>query len=165
MRIWFSRAGLEPRAESGGWIFVKAPAAFAAVRVAEGKIAWESITAKPGVEAGDWLVCGTSSSPVILEVARQHDFGDIATFKAHILATAYRYERKKLEYTSLAGDRLTFFADRRQPPQINGQRVAVAPPPVSLKSPFISAGWNSGAVILQKDSRRLTLDFNSATQP
>jgi len=162
MRIWFSRSGLEQRTESGGWIFVKAPAAFAAVRVAEGQTSWESIAAKPGVEAGDWLVCGTGSSPVIMEVARQQDFGDLAAFKARILATPFRYERKKLEYTSLTGDRLTFFADRREPPQINGQRVKVAPPQASLDSPFISAGWNSGVVILQKGSRRLTLDFNSA---
>ena len=162
MRIWFSRSGLEQRTESGGWIFVKAPAAFAAVRVAEGQTSWESITAKPGFDAGDWLVCGTSSSPVILEVARQQDFEDIAAFKKRILATPCRYERKKLEYTSLAGDHLTFFADRREPPRINGQRVALAPPQFSLKSPFISAGWNSGVVILQKGARRLTLDFSSA---
>ena len=164
MRIWFSRSGLEPRTESGGWIFVKAPAAFAAVRVAEGQTSWESIPPKPGVEAGDWLVCGPGSSPVILEVARQQDFGDIAAFKARILATSIRYQRKKLEYTSLAGDRLTFFADRREPPQINGRRVTVAPPPISLKSPFISADWNSGVVFLQKGSRRITLDFNSAAR-
>ncbi|MEI8291053.1 MAG: hypothetical protein WCH99_16430 [Verrucomicrobiota bacterium] len=164
MRIWFSRSGLEQRTESCGWVFVKAPAAFAAVRVAEGQTTWESITAKPGVDAGDWLVCSSSSSPVILEVSRQQDFSDFAAFKAHILATPCGYERKKLEYTSLAGDHLTFFADRREPPRINGQRIAVAPPQFSLKSPFISADWNSGKVILQKGARRLTLDFNRATR-
>ena len=134
------------------------------MRVAEGQTSWESIPPKPGGEAGDWLVCGPGSSPVILEVARQQDFGDIAAFKARILATSIRYQRKKLEYTSLAGDRLTFFADRREPPQINGRRVTVAPPPISLKSPFISADWNSGVVFLQKGSRRITLDFNSAAR-
>lgn len=161
MRIWFSRSGLEQRTESGGWIFVKAPSAYAAVRVAEGQTSWEAIAAKPGVEAGDWLICGTGSSPVILEVARQQDFSDLAAFKARILATPCRYEQKNFEYTSLAGERLTFFADRREPPQINGRRITLAPPSVSLKSPFISADWNSGVVSLQKGARRLPLDFNS----
>jgi len=163
MRVWFSRCGLEQRTERDGWIFVKAPSAYAAVRVVEGPIRWEEADGKSGAEAGDWLVCGTDSSPVIVEVARQRDFKDFDSFKKRVLASPLRYEGKELDYTSLAGEHLTFFADRREPPKINGRSVTLSPPQASLKSPFISAEWNGGTVILRKGNRQMTLDFETAS--
>ena len=71
-RVWFD-ASL-PRVEANGWVFAKAPRAYAAVRVVTGGTAWEPDAVeqhhegKGRTDLGVWLRCLDEFSPVILEV-------------------------------------------------------------------------------------------------
>lgn len=156
MRVWFSHAGLSERGESEGWVFTVAPGAYAAIRIVSGASHWQAD------DKGDWLVSDDEFSPIIMEVAQKSDFADFKAFRQKVQSHPVQFKDKTLEYTSLAGDSFTFYADYRQPPRINGKPVDYAPPQASLRSPFVNADWNSGVVSLKKDARHVTLDFNGS---
>ena len=157
MRIWFARRGLTNRVERGGWVFVEAKGAYAAVRPADGGYKWDPAGRKA---TGDWLRCTNSWSPVIIEVARKAEMTNYGSFQTAVLACSLQFEGKCLTYTGLADDTFTFFADHSRPPLINGEPIDYAPPMV-FDSPFIQSRWNSGIVTIQKGKRQIVLDVNA----
>ncbi len=164
-RVWFD-ASLR-RIERDGWVFAEAPQAFAAVRVVTGGTAWEPDTLEQHVggagrtDVGLWLKCQDEFSPVILEVARKSAAKDFAAFQSGILANSLKWENARLDYSSARYQTtLTLFADYSQPPQVNGEPLNYAPKKV-YDSPFIESDFGSGVVTIQKDARKLVLDFNS----
>jgi len=162
-RVWFD-ASLR-RVESGGWVFAEAPRAYAAVRVVEDGTAWEPDTIEQHHEGGGrtdlgvWLRCRDDFSPVIVEVARQNDFPDLTAFQRAIQANPLKWENHRLDYTSrLHQTTLTLFADYSRPPQVDGQAVNYAPTRV-YDSPFLQSEFGSGIVTIQREHRKLVLDF------
>ena len=156
MRVWFSGPGLRNRMEAGGWVFVEAKGAYAAVRPAAGGYVWE--TSEDAVQ-GEWLRCNNELTPLILEVARKACFASYDGFCAAVQARALLFDESVLEYSGLGGDTFTFYADYRRPPEINGMPVDYAPKN-AFQSPFVQAEWNSGVVVIHKDEREIIRDFN-----
>ncbi|MEO2048151.1 MAG: DUF1961 family protein [Pirellulales bacterium] len=157
LRVWFAKSGLNNRRERGRWVFVEAPAAYAAVCPVAGGYHWVEAS---GRVDGDWLCCENSLTPVIVEVASKTEFADYQSFQDAILASELQFENQKLTYTGLDGDQFTFYADYSQVPEINGQAIDYAPEHV-FKSPFIQSVWNSGIVTITKGNRKKVLDFGS----
>lgn len=161
MRVWFSRPGLTDRREEGGWVFVEAPAAYAAVRVVHGGAEWEN--ARRGLE-GSWLRCRDEWTPVVLEVSPKEDFEDYAAFRKAVAALPLSFENGVLRYQGLSHAKLTFYTTQRKNPEINGKAIDYTPPMV-LDSPFLKARWNNGVVTIAKDGRSRVLDFNRDPDP
>lgn len=159
MRVWISNKGLTHRIERGGWVFVEAPGAYAAVRPAAGGYTWQAEEIKAFSKAGEWLTLKDAYAPVILEVARKSDFKDYGAFQEKVLGNPIKFEKRVLDYTGLGGDRFTFFADTHALPRINGKAVELKPEK-AFDSPFIQSPRDSGVVTIKKDGRTLTLDFN-----
>jgi len=157
MRVWFSRPGLSNRAEVSGWVTVEAEGAYVAVRPARGEYAWAPSEDRI---AGEWLCCGDEYSPVVLEVVRKADIAGYEVFREAVQRTELRWEGEVLRYTGVSGDAFTFYADASRPPEVNGEGVDYAPTHAFL-SPFVQGEWNSGVVTIQKDGRKLVLDFTS----
>ncbi|MCE5215743.1 hypothetical protein LLH03_01820 [bacterium] len=156
-KVWFS-ADLK-RSERDGWVFAQAPRAYAACRVVRGKYHWEK-AADYDEAPGEWLVCEDELSPVLVEVARQSDYADQAAFEAQIVGNALTVEADVIRYQSRGyGQTLTFYADYSRMPEVDGKAYDFRPPKV-FDSPFLQSDWNSGIVAIQKDSRKLALNFN-----
>ena len=159
-RVWFDNS--LKRHETNGWVFAEAPRAYAAVRVVEGKSNWQPdvpLGKKEKSGPGMWLNCQTEFTPVILEVARKSDYPDLATFQQAILANPLSWQNKKLDYRSeFYKTSLTLFADYSKVPQVNGAPVNYSPRK-AYDSPFIQGDFGNGVVTIQKDARRLVLDF------
>jgi len=163
-RVWFDKS--LARQEQGGWVFAEAPRAFAAVRVVQGRTAWEPDSVeqhregKGRTDLGGWLACREVFSPVVLEVARRSDYPDFGAFQAAILANPLRWQDKRLEYrSSLYGTSLVLFADYSRPPEIDGRPVCYRASKV-YDSPLVQSDFGSGVVRLGKGAQALTLDFN-----
>ncbi|MAE61937.1 MAG: hypothetical protein CMJ49_11345 [Planctomycetaceae bacterium] len=156
MRVWFSRAGLKKRVEEGGWVFVEAPGAYAAVRVVRGDVSWEASSDE--VE-GVWLRCADAWSPVILEVGCKGNFRDYGAFRRAVLKLRLSARDEVLRYAGLSGDRLTLDMKQRALPRVNGREVSFARG-MAFDSPFVKGKWNSGRVTVAKDGRRCLFDFN-----
>ncbi|MHC4993579.1 MAG: hypothetical protein ACYTGQ_00855 [Planctomycetota bacterium] len=156
MRVWFASAGLNNRVERAGWAFVEAAGAWAAVRPARDGYRW---AANEVGAPGDWLVPDDELTPVIIEVAQKSDYPSYRAFQNAITACAITLNNSVLTYTNPAGHTFTFHTDYSALPRVNGQTVDLQPPAV-FNSPFIQSPWNSGVVTIQKDDRKLTLDFN-----
>jgi hypothetical protein len=163
-RVWLD--GAIKRVEKEGWVFGEAPQAFAAVQVLAGGTAWEPDTVeqhhegKGGPASGMWLKCVDPFSPIIIEVARKGDFKEFDAFQSAILSNPLQWEKNKLDYTSnLYKSSLTLFADYSRPPLVDGKPVDYRAKKV-LDCPFIQSDFGSGVVTIQKDGRKLVLDFN-----
>jgi hypothetical protein len=155
-RVYFSRAGLTAPTREGRWIFTAAPHAYAAVHVVRGDFAFVD---EPKEKFGRWLHCADVTTPVILEVAPKSAHASLADFRRAVLARPIVLDGATLTYTGLGGDRLTLFTDQSQPPRINDRPADLAPARV-YDSPFVQSAWDSGVVTIQKDARRVVLNFN-----
>jgi len=162
-RIWFD--GSLKRVEKDGWVFVEAPQAYAAVRIAQGGGKWAADTAeqrrggkgRPGL--GEWLALNNEHSPVIIEVAGKRDFARFAAFQNAILANPLSWEGKRIEYRSeFYGTTLTLPVDASGPPLVDGAPIDFEPKEV-YKSPYLKGGFGDGVVTIQKGDSMLTLDF------
>jgi hypothetical protein len=155
-RVFFARAGLAVPAATDGWWFTSAPHAYAAVHVVRGESA---LVDEPRDKFGRWLRCADATSPVIVEVAPHSAHASLDDFRRAVLARPVTLTGATLTYTGLGGDRLTFFTDQSQLPRINDRPVDLAPARV-FDSPFVQSDWDSGVVTIQKDGRRVVLNFN-----
>jgi hypothetical protein len=155
-RVWFSTVGLSAPVSAGPWVFAEAAAAFVGVRVVQGESGFVSDS---GDKRGRWLKCADDFSPVIIEVAPKKDGLTFRAFQQTVTALPVASDGRALSYTSLRGDRFTFFTDQSEVPRINEKPVDLAPAKV-FDSPFVQSAWNSGVITVQKGSRKLRLDFN-----
>ena len=155
-RIWFSGRGLSVPVEKNGWLFAESAGAYAALHVVEGSFHWDTtINRVPG----RWLYCEDEYSPIILEVVQKTDFKSFMHFQEKIKDQTISYNNSVLNYKGLYGDLFTFYADYSHAPQINSKTINYAPSR-AFDSPFLKSEWNSGIVHIQKDKRKLVLNFN-----
>jgi len=155
-RVWFSD-DLE-RVEEGGWVFVEAPRAFAAVRVVRGETAWEPPTPHERAE-GAWLVCKDEYTPILLEVVRKDAVSSFEAFRRSVCASALTVRGNELRYASRHYEaELCLYTDASRPPEVDGRPLDMRPAKV-FDSPFIESEWDGGVVVLKKGRRRLVLDF------
>lgn len=155
MRVWFSEAGLTPPQEIDGWTFTESAGAYVAVRPALDTITWQPAT-KPN---GQWMTLENEWSPVILEVTLKSNYPNVETFHQTILSRPLNISNDILTYQSTYNHTFTFDIDQNQSPKIDNQTIDYAPPQ-AFDSPYLQADWNSGIVTIQKDTRKLILDFN-----
>jgi hypothetical protein len=163
-RIWFDKS--LKRVEKNGWIFVQAPRAYVAVRVARGGGKWEadSITqrrnGKGRDELGEWFALGDAFSPVIIEAARKKHYDRFASFQRAILANELSLKGKRVEYRSeLYKTAIALPIDASGPPLVDGTPVNFEPKEV-YQSPYLKGVFGDGVVTIRKGKKVLTLDFN-----
>lgn len=160
LRAWFpSEAGLSEPFTHQEWVCVEAEHAFAAVRVPVGGFRWETDDRDP---KGKWLACEELDSAIVLQVATKRQCPDRASFLSRLNDTELTQEGSLLVYRSIAGESLAIDLHRQHPPRINGQAVHFTSDWV-LKSPFIQAKRDEGVITVEKDDRKIVLDFNTAT--
>lgn len=167
MRVWTSKKGMSEPLDEDGVVFFEAPGAYAAIRASRGgytidskryvykKETGEEVSTPPG----HIITPDDEYAPVIVEVMEKSQVKDFADFRAQVKACRPTFEDNVLTYKSIYGDTLTFDADQKAVPSINGQAVDYAPKKV-FDSPFLNSEYNSGVVTITKGDRKLVLDFN-----
>lgn len=166
MIVWLSKEGLSEPIEKDGVIFVESEGAYAAVRVAIGGYTWgdptltsDTATGRRKVRIGRVLVPDDEYAPVIVEVMSKKDAKSFTRFANLVLANEPQVRSGVVGYKTIYGDELTFDANQRATPTINGSPVNYTPRHV-YKSPFLTSEYNSGVVTIRKGSREKVLDFN-----
>jgi len=168
MMVWISAKGLNKPVREGDVLFVEAPGAYAAIRVAKGdfKVTEEVLegTREEGTSfatpPGHIVTPADEYAPVILDVMSKREAKSFDAFKAKVKASKPKLDGPMLKYRTLYGDELTFDTSYKKKPAINGQPVDYAPKKV-FDSPFLNADYDSGIVTISKGKRTLTLDFNT----
>lgn len=155
MRVFFSHAGLTAPEEEGGWLFVEAPGAYAAVRILQGEYTFEQD--ESGCD-GIWAECENEYSPVILEVADKQEYTDFAAFRQAVHNCAIEIMEGRLTYRSLGGHLFEMDLANQKQGLIDGQKMP-ARIPQAYESPFVWALWNADTVTLQKDEESMELSF------
>lgn len=152
MKIFFSSAGLSNMVERSGWVFVCSKGAYAALKCVSQGYTWAQDT------YGQWLMCQNQYTPIILQVVQKSKFENYQQFQDSILAHPITYDGKTLRYRSIENDDFIFYTDYSQLPVVNSKTVELEPNLV-YNSPFITSVYNSGVININKDNRRLKLDF------
>ncbi|MBI1335467.1 MAG: hypothetical protein GC164_00730 [Phycisphaera sp.] len=168
MMVWFSKNGLSEPVREDNIVFVEAPGAYAAVRVAEGDFKLDERvlggTKEEGTSfatpPGFILTPENEYAPVILEVMAKTDVESYDAFKAKVKACLVRMEGPVLHYQTIYGDALTLDTSYQKTPTINGKPVDYSPAKV-YDSPFLNSDYNSGVVTISKGDRKVVLDFNA----
>lgn len=132
-RVWLSSSLKQE--EKDGWIFVEAPEAYAALKVADGGWAWEKDSAdywhdpksfKSGL--GRWLIPEKELSPVILEVVPKDAYPDFKTFQKQIVRNTLVRADDRIDYTSdYYQTTVTLFTDFQKLPCIDKETVDFQP--------------------------------------
>ncbi len=168
MMVWISKHGLSQPVAEDHVVFVEAPGAYAAIRVAQGSFKLEERVFKGTKEEGTSyatppahvLTPENEYAPVILEVMATSEVKTLDAFKARVQACPLNLEGPVLHYRSVYGDDMTLDTSYQTTPTINGQPVNYAPRKV-FDSPFLNADYNSGVVTISKGNRNKVLDFNT----
>jgi len=168
MIVWLSKEGLTEPIEKDGVIFVESDGAYAAIRVAGGGYQWgdpqftsNTATGKRKVRIGRVVVPDNEYAPVIVEVMSKKDAESFTRFINMVLDNDVTMRDGVISYKTVYGDRLTFDANQKATPTINGKPVNYAPEHV-YRSPFLQADYNSGVVTITKGERKKVLDFNTS---
>jgi hypothetical protein len=168
MMVWMSKNGLAEPIEEDDVVFVEAPGAYAAIRVAKGDFTLsdhvftgtKATGSKFRTPPGYVMIPADEYAPVILEVMAKSDVASFDAFKQKVKACELSFEGAVLTYRSIYGDILTLETRYAQKPTINGKPVNYAPRKV-FDSPFLHADYDSGVVTISKKEGALTLDFNT----
>lgn len=162
--IWFDNS--LARVEKDEWIFVEAPQAYAAVRIAKGGGQWKADTLEQrrdgkGKGTGAWLELNMEYSPVIIETVRKGSYPDFAEFQQAILANPFKWEGKIVEYHSeFYKTTLTLPVDAGSYPLVDGEPVNFEPTAV-YESPYLKGNFGDGVVTIHRGESVLTLDFTA----
>jgi hypothetical protein len=161
--IWFDHA--LKRVERDEWVFVDAPQAYAAVRIAKGGGVWreDSLAQRRDGKGrdgmGEWLELNNTLSPIIIEVARKQDYTSFAAFHSAILANDFSWVGKVVTYRSDFYDtELTLPVTAAEPALIDGEPVNYDPD-FAYDSPYIQGDFGSGVITLRRGDFTQTLDF------
>lgn len=161
LRVYFSPT-LDELQEAGGWIFVRAGEAFAAVKVVAGGYRWmPAWQHASGLEKDNraFITLDTEDAPVILIVNQATDYQrDFRAFQAAAKAQPIHYADGVLQFGSIS------FCGPERPSQISGQAVNLAPSR-GYDSPFIRSDFSSGLIYIRKGSETEILDFRDAKNP
>ena len=156
MEVWFARNGLSVPMEENDWVFSESDGAYAAVHVVYGASRWVNSTNKI---SGKWLYCEDEYTPIILEVAQKSEYKSFKEFRKRVISQPIIFKHDVLYYTGIYGDIFTFYTDYSHVPKINGVSVNYAPAK-AFDSPFLQSDWNSCIIYIQKDARKMALNFN-----
>ncbi len=160
--IWFDHS--LRRVESNDWVFVEAPQAYAAVRIADGGGMWtaDSLAQRrdgKGKGLGEWLKLNNEFSPVIIETVRKKEFSSFEAFQAAVLSNPFSQAGQTVTYRSeFYGTTLTLPVTAASPPSIDGFPVNFAPQQV-YDSPYLNGVFGSGVVTIQKGGEKVVFDF------
>ncbi|MBI1337934.1 MAG: hypothetical protein GC164_13375 [Phycisphaera sp.] len=160
MIVYLSQEGLGQPIEEDGVVFVEAPGANVAIRLAEG-----GYTLSDPLEAGGHLpahkilVPEDTYTPVILEVMAKTDVESFDAFKKKVKQCILEMNGSVVTYQTIYGDRLTLDTSYEKTPTINGDEVQYNGDK-AFESPFLNADYNSGLVTISKGDRKVILDFN-----
>jgi predicted dehydrogenase len=161
--IWFDHS--LQRVEKEDWVFVEAPQAYAAVRIAKGGGTWKSDSEEQrrsgaGKGIGEWLELREDLSPIIIETVRKKDFASFDAFQQQILANEFSWKGRTVTYRSTFYDTtLTLPVSADSLPLVDGEPIHFEPGFV-YKSPYLNGEFGSGIVTVQKEDSVLTFDFN-----
>lgn len=166
MMIWMSKKGLGSPVAEDDVVFVEAPGAYAAIRVARGGFELEERVIKGTKEVGTpfstppghIMTPEDEYAPVILEIMSKTDAKSFDEFKAKVKAGRPQFDGAVLRYRTIHGDELTLDTSFKRTPTINGKPVNYAPDKV-FESPFLNSDYNSGIVTISKGDRRKVLEF------
>lgn len=154
MKVFISKAGLSDLQEKDGWVFVSSIDSYTAIRGIQGKYKWEED------KKGMWMIFDEKYTPIRIEVSRKADIGTYTDFQRKILLSKNVIKNNILSYKTLSGDVLSMPLLHKGLPAINGKTIDLNPPMV-MSSPFVKSIFDSGVVTIEKDNRKLTLDFIS----
>lgn len=161
--IWFDHA--LKRVERDEWVFVDAPQAYAAVRIAKGGGVWREDSlaqrrdgkGRDGI--GEWLELNNEYAPIIIEVARKQDYASFDAFQTAILANEFSWKGKIVQYRSDFYDtELTLPVTAAEPALIDGEPVNYDPD-FAYDSPYIQGDFGSGVITLRRGDFTQKLDF------
>ncbi len=167
-RAYLATKEFDEVVERGGWIFVRAGAAYAAYRVALGGYHWEQINS-PSVH-GDFIEFGKHDAPFVLEAGRASDYsGDFARFQADIIGNrldvhpdGVTYESGSSGFSGPSANPFTLRLRYGELPEVNGQPLDLEYYP-TFDSPYLKSAWDSGLVTLKYAGHRLTIDVGRPT--
>jgi hypothetical protein len=159
IHAYVPKAAFDEIVEEKGILFVRAGAAYGALRLLSG-YQW--------TQEGEWkdreIIAEGPRHAVVCEAGQEADFGSFAAFRAEIAANAVRFdaERMELEYHSQRGGLLRI--DTRGGRWINGASADLDYP--AYDSPWLHAPWGASCVEINAggDQRPLTLDFSETAQ-
>jgi len=160
MIVWMSQDGLTKPVEEKGIVFVEAPGAYAAVRVAKGGYTLKEREFRWPITVG-WIITPADEyAPVILEVMAKTDVKSFSDFKKKVKGCKPQFNGKVLSYKSIYGDTLTLDTSYKKTPTVNGNPINYSKPKMAFDSPFLKSEYDSGVVTIEKGKRKLVLDFN-----
>lgn len=155
MRVFFSHDDLEDRIERDGWIFVRAPRAYAAVRIVQGAYSWDDAE-----ETGQWLRCEEEFTPVIIEAVPGDEYESYEAFQDALIEGAeIDVSDGVMRYHGIHGHVFEFDTGHERPTTVNGEELNKSPD-VAYESPFVNSDWDSGVVTIQKGDRQHVIDVN-----
>jgi hypothetical protein len=176
--------------ERGGWIFIEAGDAFAAVRIVEGVYnasdaagestafvtyrASEPIHEPLREDSYEWnrertlVVARDDFSPIIWDCSSRRHYPDLETFMRAVLANRLELIKTvvpgwyRLVYHGTGAEAATLHLNmaNNEIPTINGQPLDYTPPQL-FDSPFVQSTYNSGVIRLQAGALGHVIDFQT----
>ncbi|MEQ8849180.1 hypothetical protein [Botrimarina sp.] len=167
MMVWFSDRGLSEPVAEDGIVFVEAPGAYAAVRVAAGGFtlehrSFEGVREEGGrfrTRPGHVMTPEDEYTPVVLEVMSKREAGSLASFKERVKNNELSLYEDVFTCETIYGDVLSLDTTYAATPTVNGEPIDYAPDKV-FDSPFLESEYGSGLVTIRKGDRQKMLDFN-----
>ena len=161
LRVGFAKGMKERLIEKEGWLFLKEGNALLAVK---------GFSSKDGVSAcrttwkdDVWLHLDDRDAPAVFVMGRTAQFKDIDAFAKYVLSGKSGLDGRRFSFNikDVAGDPLSLAIsiDGSDLPRMNGQPIDFLPKRV-FDSPFFWSDHDSGIVTIQKDGRKMVLDFN-----
>lgn len=166
MSVAFGGKGMKDRLiEKEGWLMLAEGKAFLAVKAfspQDGKSACGHEWSEDNV----WMHLYDSDAPVVFVMARQAQFADLDAFSKYVLSSRTKLKDEKFTFkikdVDGTGSTLSLYLGCTAIPEVNGQKVSFLPEKVYV-SPFFSSKHGSGVITIQKDDKKLILDFNNNT--
>lgn len=160
-RIYFSPTLDEVR-EADGWIFARAGAAFAAVRVLSGGYEWTSPWKRGHTSSKTSAVfaqLNSDTAPVLMVVNQASDYGDsFETFMSAVKREPVVQFENTVRYATLT------FRGISSPCQMQPCAADLSPSR-GYDSPFIRSAFGSGVIFIRKGSHNALLDFRDSENP
>jgi hypothetical protein len=159
IHAYVPRAAFDELVEENGVIFVRAGAAYGALRL---------LSDHQWTREGEWkdreIVAQGARHAVVCEAGREVDFENFAAFRAEIAANAVWFDaaRMALEYSSRCAGVLRI--DTRGGRWIDGKKADLNYP--TYDCPYLRAAWEASRVEINAggDQQALTLDFSETAQ-
>lgn len=167
MVVWMPEEGMAEPVRDGDLVFVETEGAYAVIRVAGSDFELtDKLLTRGSIEgsvrqapSGRVVIPKDDFAPVILEVISKTEVQSFTAFKEKVKASEPSMKGSVLSYRTIYGDTVTFDAEQKKVPTINGKPVDYSPPKV-LESPFLNSVYNSGVVTIRNGDRTKILDFN-----